>query len=244
MLASGYAFGVEYVELGLGDDREKTWHAGQSNVGSLHGNGILTRAPLDHLDIIRLDEEARWFAGHQTTRERRIGWRMAIGASIHVGGSPIFVVSVHLESSTDAEDRARQVSHLIAAVEQRAPGSPIIIGGDFNTSALPVAWSSDSGWFNSPGKHEPLFDQFRHAGYQWRGANESVATERMRPDGTPVPPFRKIDWFFTRGLGVSKPRTIPATDARGIAISDHDILTLTVARDGSLDEDEVDGGRL
>src|SRR5262245_53897832 len=51
MLGSGYAFGVEYVELGLGDDREKSWHAGQSNAGSLHGNGILTHAPLDHLDM-------------------------------------------------------------------------------------------------------------------------------------------------------------------------------------------------
>jgi endonuclease/exonuclease/phosphatase family metal-dependent hydrolase len=229
ILGTGYAFGVEYVELGLGDDREKSWHAGQSNAVSLHGNGILTHAPLDHLDIIRLDEDARWFAGHQTIPERRIGWRMAIGASLNVGGLSIFVVSVHLESSTDADDRARQVSRLIEGVEQQARDLPIIIGGDFNTSALPLARSPDPSWFTSPGNHEPLFERFRNAGYQWTNANEAVATERTRPDGTPVPPFRRIDWFFTRGLAVSKPGTISATDPRGVAISDHDILTLTVA---------------
>ncbi len=43
-LASGYAFGIEYVELGLGDDREKAWHANQSNAIGLHGNAILSKA--------------------------------------------------------------------------------------------------------------------------------------------------------------------------------------------------------
>ena len=46
-MGAGYAFGVEYVELGLGDDREKAWHAGESNAVGLHGNAILSKAPLD-----------------------------------------------------------------------------------------------------------------------------------------------------------------------------------------------------
>jgi endonuclease/exonuclease/phosphatase family metal-dependent hydrolase len=240
-LGMGYAFAVEYVELGLGDDREKLWHAGQTNAIGMHGNGILSRAPLDRLAVIRIDEGGRWFEG-RGTKERRIGWRMAIGASVDAGASSLFVVSVHLESSTDAEDRARQVDALVRAVDECARGLPVIIGGDFNTSALPVAESGSQKWFDSPADYEPLFAVFSGAGYDWHQANQPVATERTRPDGTPKPPFRKIDWFFTRGIAASEARTIAAVEAKGAAISDHEVLMLTARLD--LTEARIHGRRL
>ena len=138
-MGAGYAFGVEYVELGLGDDREKAWHANESNAVGLHGNAILSKAPLDRPAVVRLDEGARWFAGEQSTNERRIGARMAMVANLDAGGAPLLVASVHLESSTDAADRAAQVAVLLRAIEERADGHAVIIGGDFNTSALPPA---------------------------------------------------------------------------------------------------------
>jgi endonuclease/exonuclease/phosphatase family metal-dependent hydrolase len=243
-LGMGYAFAVEYVELGLGDDREKLWHEGQSNAIGLHGNGILSRAPLNDLVVIRIDEGGRWFAGHQTTMERRIGWRMAIGASVQAGASSLFVVSVHLESSTDAADRARQVEVLLHAVDDCAHGRPVVIGGDFNTSALPVAEEGSRDWFDQPAEHELLFAVFEAAGYDWRRANQPSATERTRPDGTPKPPFRKIDWFFTRGIAASQPRKIAAVDAQGSAISDHDMLTLTARLDPTSPEAGTHGRRV
>ena len=231
-LGSGYLFGVEYVELGLGDNREKAWHAGQSNEIGLHGNGILSKAALERPVVMHLDEGARWFAGAQSTQERRIGWRMAIGATVDAGGVPLFVASVHLESSTDPADRAAQVDMLLRAVEERARDCPIVIAGDFNTAALPPADASDASWFQSPSAYEPLFGLFADAGYDWRAANQPAATERTRPDGTPQPPFRKIDWFFTRGVLVRRAFTLAATDLRGSAISDHDVIVIELSVNG------------
>ena len=228
MLGAGYAFGVEYVELGLGDDREKIWHMNESNAFGLHGNAVLSKAPLDRPAVVRLDDGARWFAGEQSTNERRIGARMAMIASLDVGGTPLLVASVHLESSTDAADRAAQVAVLLKTIEQRADGRTVVIGGDFNTSALPPAETDDGAWFDDAASYEPMFARFSDAGYQWHAANTRAATERMRPDGTPRPPYRKIDWFFTRGAAVRRAVTVAAIDATRSAISDHDVIVIDV----------------
>lgn len=227
-LGAGYAFGVEYVELGLGDGREKIWHANENNAIGLHGNAILSKARLDRSAIVRLDEGARWFAGEQTTNERRIGARMAMLASVDAGGAPLLVASVHLESSTDAADRAAQVAVLLRAIAARAGDQPVVIGGDFNTAALPPA-DADDAWFERAASYEPMFALLGEAGYAWRAANTAQATERMRPDGTPEPPYRKIDWFFTRGVMVENPRTVAAVDLSDSAISDHEVLVIEIA---------------
>jgi endonuclease/exonuclease/phosphatase family metal-dependent hydrolase len=227
-LGAGYAFGVEYVELGLGDDREKAWHAHETNAVGLHGNAILSMVPLERPAVVRLDDGARWFAGEQSTNERRIGARMAMVASLDAGGTPLLVASVHLESSTDAADRAAQVAMLLRAVEERAGNHAVIIGGDFNTSAFPPADTQDGAWFERAATYEPMFALFSAAGYDWRTANTAQATERMRPDGTPEPPYRKIDWFFTRGAAVQRAFTAAAIDSAGAAISDHDALVIDV----------------
>jgi len=228
-IGAGYAFGVEYVELGLGDDREKSWHANETNAVGLHGNAILSKVHLDRPAIVRLDDGARWFAGEQSTNERRIGARMAMVASLDAGGAPLLVASVHLESSTDASDRAAQVAVLMRAIEERAGDHAVIIGGDFNTSALPPADTADGDWFKRAASYESMFALFSAAGYDWRTANTAQVTERMRPDGTPEPPYRKIDWFFTRGATVQRAFTVAAIDAAGSAISDHDVLVIDAA---------------
>ena len=227
-MGAGYAFGVEYVELGLGDDREKAWHTNEGNAVGLHGNAILSKAPLDRPAIVRLDDGARWFAGEQATNERRIGARMAVIASLDAGGAPLLVAAVHLESSTDAADRAAQVAVLLEAIEQRADGHAVIIGGDFNTSALPPAETDDGAWFEYAALHEAMFARFSDAGYDWRTANTRSATERMRPDGTPQPPYRKIDWFFTRRAAVRRAVTVAAINATRSAISDHDVIVVDI----------------
>lgn len=227
-LGAGYAFGVEYVELGLGDGREKLWHANENNAVGLHGNAILGKARLDRPAIVRLDEGARWFAGEQSTNERRIGARMAMLASVEAGGAPLLVASVHLESSTDAADRAAQVAVLLRAIEARAGGQAVVIGGDFNSAALPPAGTGDDTWFDRAASYEPMFALLGEAGYDWRAANTAQATERMRPDGTPEPPYRKIDWFFTRGAAVLRASTVAAVDSAGSAISDHEVLVIEV----------------
>jgi endonuclease/exonuclease/phosphatase family metal-dependent hydrolase len=231
-LGMGYAYGVEFVELGLGDDREQTWHKGQRNRVGFHGNAILSRVPLQDLVMIRLDAGGRWF-GSNAGKQRRLGGRIAVAGRIVTDAGDFVVVSVHLESESDANDRAQQMTRLLAALSARYGKARMVVGGDLNTAALPEidpARPEDSrAWFHRCDAYEPLFGVMQQAGFGWRSANDMAATQRMRPDGRPIPPFRRIDWLFTRGLNASSPRTVAAVDAEGVAISDHDAILMDLA---------------
>ena len=236
-LDMGYAYGVEFVELGLGDDRERAWHKGQRNHASLHGNAILSRLPLHDLNLIRLDSGGRWFSDRLNHKgkgtQRRLGGRMALAARIATDDGDFVVVSVHLESHSDAQERARQMTTLLAALGGCYGSARMVIGGDCNTAALPVVDETQpetsSLWVDRCEAYEPLFDVVRDAGFTWREANDMAATQRTLPDGKPIPPFRRIDWLFTRGLAATASRTVAAVDAENAAISDHDALVVDLA---------------
>jgi len=233
----GYAYGVEFVELGLGDERERERHKGQRNHAGLHGNAILSRLPLHDLALIRLDSGGRWFAdrvnGKATGTQRRLGGRMALAGRIATDDGDFVVVSVHLESESDAPGRAQQMTRLLHAINGCYGNARMAIGGDCNTAALPEideARPEDSrAWFHRCNAYEPLFSVMQQASFGWRTANDMAATQRMRPDGSPRPPFRRLDWLFTRGLTASSPRTVAAVDDQGTAISDHDALLVALA---------------
>jgi len=53
-LGMGYAYGIEFIELGLGDEREEEWHKDERNAAGFHGNAILSRYPLNDFALIRL----------------------------------------------------------------------------------------------------------------------------------------------------------------------------------------------
>ncbi|MCX5577145.1 endonuclease/exonuclease/phosphatase family protein [Kaistia terrae] len=225
-LGMGYAYGVEFLELGLGDDRERAWHAGETNAVGFHGNALLSRLPFSDVALIRLDDGAVWWVDAKDG-EHRLGWRMAIAAKVETGQGPIWTVVVHLESKSDAADRARQTARLLVAVEGLAGDLPVVIGGDLNTNAL--MGHTPANWLAGPQKHEPLFALMAEAGFGWQEANTADATLRMRPDGTPLPPYCRIDWLLSRGLTGSNPRTVSAFDKAGNAISDHDLIVADFA---------------
>ncbi|MFN8721880.1 MAG: endonuclease/exonuclease/phosphatase family protein [Rhodospirillales bacterium] len=234
-LGHGHAFATEFVELGLGDDRERGWHAGGINVEGLHGNAIASRHPLRAAARVALDDGGRWFAEGAPHEQRRIGGRCAVVAIVDTAAGPLAAASLHLESHSDPADRLAQVSRLLAALDRLAPGLPAVVGGDFNTAALPAGVDPadrDSAWFTAPGTLEPLFDAFAGAGFAWREANTPEPTCRTLPDGHPLPPFRRIDWVFVRGVSAAAPRTWAAVDDHGSAISDHELLTVDVTMDG------------
>jgi hypothetical protein len=74
-----------------------------------------------------------------------------------------------------------------------------------------------------------MFEVLQRRGYEWANCNVPLTpTQRMRPDGTPRPPFGRIDWLFSRGMQCTAPEVIPAIDTNGVAISDHDALAVTI----------------
>jgi endonuclease/exonuclease/phosphatase family metal-dependent hydrolase len=239
-LDAGYVFGVEFVELGLGDAREREWHAGERNTAGLHGAGLVSPYELRRPALLRLEITGRWFDG--TFGERRVGGRIAIMAEMEIGGGPVLLVSVHYESHTGPADRLAQTSILLDAIDAHSPGAPVLIGGDFNTNTLDrsdherprlvtAAVAEDPDRLTLPMRYEPMFDELRRRGYDWEHCNiMGLRTQRTRPDGTPAEPLGRIDWFFARGLECSDPAVIPAVDGNGVAISDHEALAVTVRR--------------
>ena len=227
-MGAGYVYALEFAELGLGDSREMEWHKDETNSFGYHGNAIVSRHTLQDPFIVRLDDGAYWFLGLETADQRRIGFRNAIGATIGEGDEAMVCVAAHFENRATPETRAGQAQRLIKALEERAGNLPIVIGGDFNTSTLPTDPIELERIFADPSSFEPMFGVFREAGFEWQSSNLPEASCRTRPDGTPVGPFTKIDWFFTRGLEASDPATLPAIDAEGQAISDHEGLRVTL----------------
>lgn len=238
-LGAGHLFAVEFVELDLGDARERAWHRGERNAAGLHGAAILSRLPLARPALVRLETSGRWFDGRHG--ERRVGGRIALLAEVETAAGPVLLGSVHYESHTDPADRLESTRTLLDAIDARAPGRPVLVGGDLNSStfdletkrdaaAVAAALAADPDRLVRPERFEPLFAHAAARGYETAGCNlEGAATQRTRPDGTPRPPFGKIDWFLARGLVCREPAILPAVDAAGVAISDHEVLAVTVA---------------
>lgn len=237
-LGAGYVYAVEFVELDLGDARERRWFAGERNQAGLHGAGLVSARPLRDPRLIRLERSGRWFDG--AFGERRVGSRIAVMASLEVAGEPVLLVSVHYESHTGPGDRLAQTRVLLDAIDRDFPGRPVLIGGDFNTNtmeraeheqpgAIHAALAADPHRLVRPMRYEPMFAELARRGYDWESCNViGAVTQRTRPDGTPAEPHGRIDWFFARGLVCSDPAVIPAVDENGVAISDHESLAVTV----------------
>jgi predicted N-acetyltransferase YhbS/endonuclease/exonuclease/phosphatase family metal-dependent hydrolase len=128
-LGAGYAYGVEFVELGLGDPLEQRDVAGRENARGLHGNAIVSPADIVDPEVVRLPGDG-WFADPS---QPRVGGRMALLASVMIDDTAVHVASTHLENRTDAGHRAEQMEVLLRALEERAGAGPAIVGGDFNT---------------------------------------------------------------------------------------------------------------
>ncbi len=233
----GYVFGVEFVELGLGDERESARHAGDANRHGLHGAAILAPSALARPALIRLETDGEWFGGAEG--QPRIGGRIALAAIMPVAGTDVLFVSVHLESHSDPDLRGRQMLLLLDAVDRHAPGMPAVIGGDFNSSSMARGTRRDAGKLSAllaedpdrllnPQPYEPLFAIAEAQGFDWRAGNGRGPTQRPK-DGAAGRPLGRIDWFFTRGVTAADPATIAAVDGTGAAISDHELISVTIA---------------
>lgn len=227
-LGMDHVFVTEFVELGLGDAREQAWHAGESNAQGLHGNAVLSKTRLSLPSRIALDDGGLWFEG--VGDQRRIGGRCAACAVLATPAGPLTLASLHLESRSDAAMRERQMMRLLEVAGREYGDGPMVIAGDCNTDTMPTDADPEdrqARWFTEAAS-EPLFARLAEAGFTWVEANTPAPTERQRPDGAPKPPFRRIDWIFARGVGVRNPKTWPAVDAAGSAISDHELITVEI----------------
>lgn len=217
----GYAFGVEFVELGLGnaDERERCG-PDVNNERGLHGNAIVSRATLSDVILVRLDQSGRWYG--PTSPEPRVGGRIALVATVDMDGVPVRIASTHLENVTDPAGRAAEFEVLLDALGS----GPALIGGDLNTFGTSFdeivdrdltrrLLADEPGRFLWPVIHEPLFAAAAARGFDWVGANTAVPTTTLGP--------LRIDWLLTRGLDAAAPAVIEAGH-----LSDHHAVTADV----------------
>lgn len=236
-IGASYYYGVEFLELGLGNRQERNNLAGKENLLGFHGNAILTSCRLERPFLIRLEADGGWCSPQGG--EPRVGGRVAIGGQIHLSGRSVTLVSVHLESHSDPGYRRNQTQQLLDVLDRYDSLTPILIGGDFNTSTTSqteqdwnlAAWREELR--HDPLRrvrvepYEPLFSLMKERGFDWVLPNlANVATERRSP---PLDrPLGKVDWFFVRGLKAQNPRITAALGPDGRIISDHDPICVEI----------------
>jgi len=215
ILRMAYAYGVEFVEMGLGSATERDFCLDDFNEKGFHGNGLMSSAPLRDAFMIRLWGERLW---RNDADQPRIGERCAIGAVIETEAGPFVAVSVHLESATTAAYRQRQTKELIDEVETAFPNLPVLIGGDLNTG------NHAGGDFEAEG----LFAMSAARGFTRHGGPLDRMT--TRPSLITRWPERamKLDWFLARGLAIGHCAIVSSLDHTGRPLSDHDFITCRI----------------
>jgi endonuclease/exonuclease/phosphatase family metal-dependent hydrolase len=227
-LRLGHVYGVEFVELGLGDLRETRIHAGEVNRAGLHGNAVLSRYPVRSAALIPLDGGGLWYASAEKPDQKRIGGRNAIAAVLAAPFGEFVAVAVHLESLSDPDLRCRQMEHLLTEVDRIAGERPIVLGGDLNVFELSRRGLDDMAMFASPESVEPAFAVARARGYAWAEANRPGTTTRRHPWQSDEGPLLRIDWLFVRDFTASAPWIAPALTPEGTIVSDHDAIGATI----------------
>jgi endonuclease/exonuclease/phosphatase family metal-dependent hydrolase len=241
LLGFGYAFAVEFLELGLGGPAERAaLPPDAANEVGYHGNAILSRTPLLRPAVVRLDGDGGWFDGARG--ERRVGGRIAVVAQVELAGTPVTVAAVHLESHGDPAQRAAQMEVLLDALDAYDPRAPAVIGGDLNTfslglaqvadrEAVAAALRADPERWRRPERHEPLFALAEARGCDWRTANAAgEPTHRHATESGSARGALKLDWLLVRGLEASAPAVLEAVHPGTRApLSDHEPVMATVS---------------
>ncbi|WP_460275630.1 endonuclease/exonuclease/phosphatase family protein [Celeribacter sp. ULVN23_4] len=217
-LGMGYAFGVEFFEMGLGGATERHFCQDDFNALGWHGNAVLSKVPFDKVTLIRLDDHGHWFASdsHAADPDQpRLGGRMAIAAVLPTEAGEICVVSTHLESNAGEAHRRAQFEILLDALDEFAPDMPILIGGDLNTgNHIPPKFD----W-----RDESLFEFGETRGYDWGFTAEGMTT---RPSLITPHPERvmKLDWIAARGMQCLDKGVLSSLDANDRPLADHDCV--------------------
>jgi len=149
--------------------------------GGTHGLAVLSRFPLADIEVLELP---RYDLGYRTRR------RIALGVTVDVGGRPLRIYNVHLDTRINVQDRLAQIRPVVEAAE-RQPLEEVIIGGDFNTNPfrwlfhrLPIFRSNQAG----------AMDEFmRESGFRAPLSESGSTVNRTLLRG-------RVDAVYARGL--------------------------------------------
>jgi endonuclease/exonuclease/phosphatase family metal-dependent hydrolase len=184
---------------------------GRSDGGS-HGVAILSRYPLSEIRVMELPRRDL----HYNSRRR-----VALAATIRIGAQPVRLYCVHLDLRVRSRDRVTQLEPVLRAASRG--DTPVVIGGDFNTT--PFTWL----WRVVPvpgGRHGRKLEAFVRS----RGFDTPLVASG------PTSPWlgMRLDGLYTRDLAA-----LTFGVDRSVRISDH----LPVWADLSWSRGRGSGGR-
>ncbi len=172
-LGMSYVFGVSYLVLGddVGENPD-----GVANAQALAGCAVLSRLPITAAANVDLPELRDKFRG----REKRLGKKRALAIEVMTAEGPLPIGGCHLDSNASPRQRAEQLAALI----DRLPPGPALIGGDLNTSTydasstaalardlvhklVATGFSATIAGYMTPGKvyERPLFELLAERGF-------------------------------------------------------------------------------
>ncbi len=247
-LGMNYIYGIEFMELTLGDVRrdipKEKEHEG--NKEALHGNAILSKFKMYDSYTLRLPAKYDWYVEDA----QRLGNRMALFTKIEYKGKEIGLVCTHLENRASGEERALQMKAVLDEADKVFKDIPVIISGDMNTNtydgtdAAEAArvmglFETETDRIEAPEKYEPLLGLSEEYGYNYKDANVKGKLTRRKPIEGKSDLLMNLDWFFVKGLECFNPKVTemifdnaelegaPMMDAsQGMEITDHDAITL------------------
>jgi endonuclease/exonuclease/phosphatase family metal-dependent hydrolase len=215
---------VEFIEHGHGNQTEMQECKLMKNNESLHCNVILSKRKIIASTMIRFEQKGLWKG--LNWHSDRDGARCALFCEIEYEDTSLVTVVSHFECLTNANERQHCMKQILHHLSRYYSKKPVILGGDFNTSELPPVLESLS--MEALACHEPIFKELEQEGFDWHNSNTLRHTRRQLPNGFPKPPFKKVDWLFLHKLFAADAMTLPATDAAGNPLSDHEIVSVRI----------------
>lgn len=169
-LGMNYAFAPEFEELSqaTGDG------------SAYQGQAILTSLPIRSSRILRFAHQSGFWKPRPLLisslpiLQRREGGRIALVNELDLGGKPLVVYNLHLESRGSENGRLLQLEEVLRDAQQYSPETRVIIAGDFNTKS----------------RHSSLIAHLRASGYRSCFGGRRVRTHIL---------IGALDWIFVRG---------------------------------------------
>ena len=158
------------------------------------GVALMSKYPMSNVQRIVLP--------HEGPGNRR---RVALGASVKVGGTDLRVYSVHGETRIPVSQKVEQMNAVIKDLDRYPPGTHAIVMGDLNT------WEPES--------HSKTIKLFSGANFTTPFGSQTTFQRKVLF----VPIDLRLDWVWLRNL-----QAVSHGINRKITISDHFPLWVTI----------------
>ena len=183
-LEMNWVSGGEFQEIG----------EGRNGRAAITGQAILSKQPIEDVEVLRFKAQARWKWSFNPVQPRR-GGRMTLKART----AGVRFYNTHIESGDNDALQRKQIAEILVDEDRAAAeGDAVVIGGDFN---------------NGPVLRASMFGRLTAAAF------EDALGKADGRGPTSQGQLHPIDWIFVKNASATRGRIVQAQ-----AASDHSPL--------------------